>query len=78
MVRLIRAFVSAGKIRFSRQRRLELPETWFEWGLLRRQIEHLVLARPFSWQVGEPTGPYAMGQSAFDRGLDEIGREEGQ
>jgi hypothetical protein len=45
-------------------------------GLLK--TEHRVLARPFSWQVGEPRGAYAMGQSTFDRGLDEIGRKESQ
>ena len=38
-----------------------VAEVWFEWRLLRRKAEHLVVARPFSWQVGEPSSAYATG-----------------
>jgi hypothetical protein len=32
---------------------------------LRRQTEHLVLPRPFSWQVGEPSGAYVGAKLSF-------------
>ena len=40
--------------------------------------EHLVLAGPFSRQVGEADDAHAMGESSIDRSLDEVGREEGK
>ena len=46
--------------------------------LLRRKSEHLVLAGPFGRQVGEADYSHAMGESSFDRSLDEVGREEGK
>jgi hypothetical protein len=45
--------------------------------LLRSQAEHLVLAGPFGWQVGEADNSHAMREPPVDGGLDEIGREEG-
>ena len=48
------------------------------WCLLRRKAEHLVLARPFSRQIGEARNPHAARKSARDSCFDEIGREEGK
>jgi len=45
--------------------------------LLRSKAEHLVLAGPFGWQVGEAGNSHAMREPPVDGGLDEIGREEG-
>ena len=45
--------------------------------LLRSKAEHLVLAGPFGWQVGEAGNSHAMREPPIDGGLDEIGREEG-
>jgi hypothetical protein len=45
--------------------------------LLRSKAEHLVLARPFGWQVGEAGNSHAMREPPVDGGLDEIRREEG-
>src|SRR6202140_3653084 len=55
-----------------------VPETRFEHALLRSKAEHLVLAGPFGWQVGEAGNSHAMREPAVDGGLDEIGREEGK
>ena len=46
--------------------------------LLRGKAEHLVLAEPFGWQVGETGNSHAMREPPVDGGLDEIGREEGK
>ena len=46
--------------------------------LLRSKAEHLVLAGPFGWQVGEAGNSHPMRELPVDGGLDEIGREEGQ
>jgi len=46
--------------------------------LLRSKAEHLVLAGPFGWQVGEAGNSHAMREPPVDGGLDEIGREEGK
>ena len=45
--------------------------------LLRSKAEHLVLAGPFGWQVGEAGNSHAMREPPVDGGLDEI-REEGK
>ena len=45
------------------------------WG---RKPEHLVLAGPFSRQVGEADNSHAMRKASFDRRLDEVGGEEGE
>ena len=45
-------------------------------GLARRKAEHLVLAEPFRWQVGEASNANAMGEPAIDCRFDEIGRKE--
>ena len=46
--------------------------------LLCSKAEHLVLAGPFGWQVGEAGNSHAMREPAVDGGRDEIGREEGK
>jgi hypothetical protein len=46
--------------------------------LLRSKTEHLVLAGPFGWQVGEAVKSHPMREASVDGGLDEIGREEGK
>ena len=46
--------------------------------LLRSKAEHLVLAGPFGWQVGEASNSHPMREPPFDGGRDEIGREEGK
>ncbi len=46
--------------------------------LLRSKGEHLVLAGPFGWQVGEAGNSHPMREPPVDGGLDEIGREEGK
>ena len=46
--------------------------------LLRSKAEHLVLAGPFGWQVGEAGNSHPMREPPVDGGLDEIGREEGK
>ena len=46
--------------------------------LLRGKAEHLVLAGPFGWQVGEAGNSHPMREPPVDGGLDEIGREEGK
>ena len=46
--------------------------------LLGGKPEHLVLAGPFGRQVGEADHSHARGESSVDRGLDEVGREEGE
>jgi hypothetical protein len=57
-------FVSAAKIPFPRTK----TETLFEPAvqLLRGKAEHLVLTRPFRWQVGEASNAHAMRQPAID------------
>ena len=45
--------------------------------LLRGKADHLVLAGPFGWQVGEAGNSHPMREPPVDGGLDEIGREEG-
>jgi hypothetical protein len=46
--------------------------------LVRRKSEHLVLAGPFSRQVGEADNSHAMREPSFNRHLDEVGRGEGK
>jgi hypothetical protein len=46
--------------------------------LLRSKAEHLVLAGPFGWQVGEAGNSHPIREPAVDGGLDEIEREEGK
>jgi len=46
--------------------------------LLRRKAEHLVLAGPLRWQVGEASNAPAVGEPAIDGCLDQIGRKESQ
>jgi hypothetical protein len=46
--------------------------------LLRSKAEHLVLAGPFGWQVGEAGNSHPMREPPVDGGLDEVGREEGK
>ena len=46
--------------------------------LLRRKAEHLVLASPFSRQIGEASNSHSMREPARDSCFDEIGREEGK
>jgi hypothetical protein len=42
------------------------------------ESEHIVLARPLGRHVGKPRYANAAGQPALDRGLDELGGEEGE
>ena len=72
------AFFSALEIPFPGNGDHCSAETRFEWELLRRKPEHLVLAGPFGRQVGEADNSHAMRKASFDRSLDEIGREEGK
>jgi hypothetical protein len=46
--------------------------------LLRSKAEHLVLAGPFGWQVGQAGNSHPMREPPVDGGLDKIGREEGK
>jgi hypothetical protein len=46
--------------------------------LLSRKAEHLVLPRPFGWQVGEASDAHALRKPAVDGGFDQIGRKESQ
>ena len=46
--------------------------------LQRRKAEHLVLASPFSRQIGEASNSHSMREPARDSCFDEIGREEGK
>ena len=39
----------------------------------RGKTKHLILPRPFHWQVGEPSNAHSVLQPAIDCGLDEIG-----
>ena len=63
------------KFRF-RARRSPPTETLLR--LLRRKAEHLVLAGPLRWQVGEASNAPAVGEPAIDGCLDQIGRKESQ
>jgi hypothetical protein len=72
------AFFSALEIPFPGNGDHCSAETRFEWELLRRKPEHLVLAGPFGRQVGEADNSHAMRKASFDRSVDEIGREEGK
>ena len=62
----------------SRQRRPLSSETRSNGELLRWKSEHLVLAGPFSRQVGETGNSHAAWESSMDGGLDEVGREKGE
>jgi hypothetical protein len=44
--------------------------------LLPRKTEHLVLAGPLRWQIGEASNAHAVGKPAVDGSFDQIGREE--
>jgi hypothetical protein len=44
--------------------------------LLRSKAEHLALAGPFRWQVGEASNAHAMREPSVDGRFDEIGRKE--
>jgi hypothetical protein len=44
----------------------------------RGKTKHLVLPRPFRWQVGEASYAHAMRKPTIDCGLDGIGGEESQ
>ena len=44
----------------------------------RGKTKHLVLPRPFRWQVGEASNAHAMRHPAIDGRFDEIGGEESQ
>ena len=46
--------------------------------LQRRKAEHLVLASPFSRQIGEASNSHSMREPARDSCFDEIGGEEGK
>ena len=46
--------------------------------LLRRKAEHLVLARPFSRQIGEASNSHSMREPARNSCFDQIGREKGK
>ncbi len=65
-----------GKIPFPRNTDWS-PETPFEWRL-DGKTQHFVLPRPLGGQVDQPSGSYAMRQSAFDGRFDKIGRREGE
>jgi hypothetical protein len=45
---------------------------------MRRKTKHLVLPRPFRWQVGEASNAHAVGEPAIDGRFDEIGCKEGK
>ena len=62
----------------SRKRVSPLAETRFDRWFGVRETEHLVLARPFSGQIGEARDANAVWQATVDRRLHEIGCEEGQ
>ena len=44
--------------------------------LLRSKAEHVVLAGPFGWQVGEAGNSHPMRELPVDGGRDEIGRRK--
>jgi hypothetical protein len=53
-------------------------ETRFDVALMRREAKDSPLAKPFDWQIGKAGHAHAVGEPAIDRGLDEIGGEEGE
>jgi hypothetical protein len=63
--------IKPGNLRFRRT-------AWSAVRLLRGKAEHLVLTRPFRWQVDEATNAHAVRQPAIDCSLNEIGGEESQ
>ena len=76
--RRIGAFFSALEIRFPGNGDRSRRRLGSNGELLARKPEHLVLARPFGRQIGEADNSHAMRKAAFDRRLDEVGREEGE
>jgi hypothetical protein len=48
------------------------------YGLFRIESERLKLPAPFSRRIAEPLDADATGQAAFNRGFDQIGREDGE
>jgi hypothetical protein len=72
------AFVSGLKIPFPGNGDCRRQRLGSNGELLRRKSEQLVLAGPFSRQVGEAGNSHAMRKASFDRSLDEVGREEGE
>jgi len=67
-----------GKIPDSRETETGSTETRFDVALVRREAKDSPLARPFGRQIGKAGHAHAVGKPAVDRGLDEIGGEEGE
>ena len=72
------AFVSGRKIRLpgNRDRREQRPVRHRI--LLRDEAKHLVLARPFGWQIGKTDDAHSVREPTFNSGFDEMGCEEGE
>jgi hypothetical protein len=71
-------FVSGHGILFPRKRRRRCRRLGSNAELLSREAKNLVLAGPFRRQVSEASNAHSMGESALDRGLDEIRSKEGK
>jgi hypothetical protein len=72
------AFVSGLKISLpgNRDRREQRPVRHRI--LLRDEAKHLVLARPFGWQIGKTDDAHSVREPTFNSGFDEMGCEEGE
>jgi hypothetical protein len=66
------------KIPDSRETETGSTETRFDVSLVRREAKNSPLARPFGRQIAKAYYAHAVGKPAVDRGLDEIGDEEGE
>ena len=66
------------KILESRDTETGSTETRFDVALTGSKAKDSPLARPFGRQIGKTGHAHAMGKPAVNRGLDEIGGEEGE
>ena len=70
------AFVSGLKIRLPGNRDSRAQRPVRHEILLRDEAKHLVLSRPFGWQIAKTNDAHSVGQPAFNSGFDEMGCEE--
>src|SRR5262249_29194033 len=76
--RRVGAFFSAPEIPFPGNGDRSRQRLGSNGQLLGRKPKHLMLAGPFSRQVGEADYSHAMRKASIDCSLDEVGRQEGE
>jgi hypothetical protein len=64
------------KFAFPGNRRLGLQRLVSRFLLTARKAKHLVLLRPFHWQISEANNAHAVRECAVDCCFNEVGREE--